>query len=90
MKFVLLINLRLLTISNSFLLNIVEHEISFITSGPRFLGVFCDCDSSWAQSINIFSSGTKYFCKYELSRIKKSLGNDMHLKIKSDPFYRRG
>ena len=27
MKFVLLINLKLLTIANSFLLNIVEHEI---------------------------------------------------------------
>ena len=29
MKFVLLINLKLLTIANSFLLNIAEHEKSF-------------------------------------------------------------
>ena len=34
MKCVLLINLKLLTILNSFLLNIAEHEKSFITSGP--------------------------------------------------------
>ena len=57
MKFVMQINLKLLTIANSFLLNIAEHEIvgififirrenfmlscvehekSFITSGPEF------------------------------------------------------
>ena len=34
MKFVPLINLKLLKIANSFLLYIAEHEKSFITSGP--------------------------------------------------------
>ena len=34
MKCVMLINLILLTIANSFLLNIAVHEKSFITSGP--------------------------------------------------------
>ena len=42
MKFVLLINLKLLTIANSFLLNIPEHEISLLISMkmPTIVGVF--------------------------------------------------
>ena len=35
MKFALLINLKLLILANSFLLNIAKHEKSFITSGPE-------------------------------------------------------
>ena len=34
MNFVLLINIKVLIFENSFLLNIAEHEKSFITSGP--------------------------------------------------------
>ena len=34
MKFFMQINLKLLTIPNSFMLNIAEHEKSFIISGP--------------------------------------------------------
>ena len=42
MKFVLLINLKLLATANSFLLNIAEHEISLIINMkmPTFVGIF--------------------------------------------------
>ena len=39
MIFVLVINLKLLTIANSFLLNIAEHEKSFITLGPGHFSI---------------------------------------------------
>ena len=42
MKFVLLINIKLLTIANSFLQNIAEHEKSFINSGPNCISVKAD------------------------------------------------
>ena len=42
MKFVLLINLKLLTIANSFLLNIAEHENSLLINMkmPTIVGIF--------------------------------------------------
>ena len=42
MKFVLLINLKLLTSANSFLLNIAEYEISLLINMkmPIFVGIF--------------------------------------------------
>ena len=42
MKFALLINLKLLTIANSFLLNIAEHEKSLLINMkmPNFVGIF--------------------------------------------------
>ena len=41
MKFALLINLELLTIANSFLLNIAEHENSFANKYENiFVGIF--------------------------------------------------
>ena len=58
MKFVLLIKLKLLTILNSFLLNIAEHEKSFITSGPGLpidLSLYHSLDKFSRQQSGYFS-----------------------------------
>ena len=40
MKFFMLINLNLLTIANSFLLNIAKHEISLLLNMNIIVGIF--------------------------------------------------